>query len=243
MTRTSHIFSSIQLLTFSLISMLCFTSCKTAQSISDSSYDSSTSFQSQIRSILLTDSIFQYSHSGLIVRDLETKEEIVNHKSAHYFTPASNTKLLTFYTALNVLGYRINGLRYFESEDSLIIWGTGDPSFLNPFLSEDTTVTSFLKASKRQVFLSTANFQDERYGSGWSWDDYKYGYQAEKSALPIFGNLVHFEKETKNSKLSVVPGLFSFTTTPNLKKQSVTLIRAENKNSFYFDQQKSGYFK
>lgn len=238
MNKTSHIFTSSHVLPLISLLIICFTSCKTTRTAVDLPQNSGTSFESQIRSILLTDSIFQHSHSGLLVRDLETKEEIVNYKSAHYFTPASNTKLLTFFTALNILGDSINGLKYYETEDSLIIWGTGDPSFLNPFLSEDTRISSFLNDFEQQIYLSTANYQDVRYGSGWSWDDYKYGYQAEKSAFPIYGNMVHFEKEADNSKLSVVPAFFSSSMHPNLEKQSSTVLREENKNIFHFDQRK-----
>src|SRR5688500_9230324 len=72
--------------------------------------------------------------TGFALYDLDKDRMIFEQPSDKYFTPASNTKLFTLYTCLNMLVDSIPGLRYIERNDSLIFWGTGDPSLLHTTL-------------------------------------------------------------------------------------------------------------
>src|SRR5688500_18870977 len=74
-----------------------------------------------------TDEKFQ-DHTGFALYDLNKKKSLYEYKASHYFTPASNTKIFTFFSCLALLGDSVPGLRYTESKDSMIFWGTGDPS-------------------------------------------------------------------------------------------------------------------
>ncbi len=125
-----------------------------------------------------------------------------------YFIPASNTKLFTFYASYKTLGTgKVNGLNYIVKEDSLIFWGSGDPSLLHPDL-KDSTVIEFLKNSPQQLYLVDDFRQVNAFGPGWSWDWYNYYYATERSVLPIYGNVVRFEKEENIADWSLFPPRF-----------------------------------
>ncbi|QNK62817.1 D-alanyl-D-alanine carboxypeptidase [Pedobacter sp. PAMC26386] len=66
---------------------------------------------------------------GFSLSDLDKQGVIYEKDADKYFIPASNAKLYTFYAGLKMLQDSIPALRYIEQGDSLIFWGTGDPSF------------------------------------------------------------------------------------------------------------------
>ena len=157
---------------------------------------------------ITTSPIFSKNHTGFALYDLRRKEMLYTSEADKYYTPASNTKIFTLYTAMNILGDSIPALNYQIQGDSLIFWGTGDPSLLNPKLPPSDRVVNFLKNSPEKLFYSPSNFMDARYGAGWAWDDYLYSYQVAKSAMPIYGNLVSIEKKVDTSLLTILPSSF-----------------------------------
>src|SRR5210317_410764 len=52
-------------------------------------------------------SVFKESHSGLLVVDVEENKVLFDYNSHKHFTPASNTKLLTYFAALKMMGDHI----------------------------------------------------------------------------------------------------------------------------------------
>lgn len=149
---------------------------------------------------------YEQSFHGLAVYDLDAEKYLIEYNSRKYFTPASNTKLFTFYAGLQLLGNQVPALYYVERNDSLIIWGTGDPSQLHPVLKSEAVIT-FLRERQGNIYFSAANFSDERFGAGWAWNDYLYGYQPEKSALPLYGNRVRFVKQ--GTRVQIFPRFFA----------------------------------
>lgn len=139
-----------------------------------------------------TEGVFQ-DHTGFMLYDPQSNRTIYEYSAAKYFTPASNTKILTFFAGLNILGDSVPALKYLVRGDSMIFWGTGDPSFLYRNVYDNHRVYSFLQSTEKNLFFSASNFSSEHFGPGWAWDDYESSYSAERSPLPIYGNLLLVE--------------------------------------------------
>src|SRR5690606_4120411 len=110
----------------------------------------------KIRKIFKNSEIVNNHYTGFALyrqNDLKPVYELDANKPS---IPASNTKIFTLYTALRTFGDSIPGLKYISKGDSLIFWGTGDPSFLHPDL-KSTRVYDFLKNSGKQLFYSHNN--------------------------------------------------------------------------------------
>ena len=178
----------------------------------------------------LNSEIFDQSFTGFALYDLEKKKYIVEKNSKKYFTPASNIKLLTFYASLKELGDSIPGIKYFTTSDSLIFWGTGDPSFLNPNLP-GSKVLDFLKNSSKDLYLTSLEGSISPLGSGWAWDDYNDAYSAERSKFPIYGNLVNFNWQSTDPFLRSTPSYFNEYVIQN-QEFSNSIIRDVDANIF-----------
>lgn len=139
---------------------------------------------------------------GVALYSMQNKKMVLGHNADKYFTPASNTKLFTFYAGLKMIPDRVPSLRYIEKGDSLIFWGTGDPSLLQSKL-QGAAVYDFLKQSNKQLFFASGRYTGNFYGGGWQWDDYNDYYQAEINELPLMDNLVRI-----SDKNGVFPRLF-----------------------------------
>lgn len=144
---------------------------------------------------------------GFVVYDTKTNKEIINYNGAKYFTPASNTKLFTFYTAYRTFKDSVAGLEYEILNDSLIIKGTADPSLL--YGTNESKSISFLNNAKQNIYLVDEVIAEKPLGAGWSWDDYAYYYMPEKNLFPIYGNILKLS--TAHDSIVVYPNFFENT--------------------------------
>ncbi len=176
-----------------------------------------------------TENRFQ-DHTGFVLYDLEKKKTVFEYNGSRYFTPASNTKIFTLFAALKTLGDSVPALHYIHRNDSLIFWGTGDPSFLNKELFYDSGVYSFLRSTSAGLYFSDANFFAKHYGSGWAWDDYNSGYSPERSPFPIYGNIVSFIADQQI--LKITPDYFRPSLIQGKSKDNIEIIRNVNENIF-----------
>ena len=76
-----------------------------------------------------TSSVLNKHYYGFSLYNLDTKQVAFSRNEDKHFTPASNTKVFTLFAAIKLIGDSIPGLAYVERGDSLIFWGTGDPTF------------------------------------------------------------------------------------------------------------------
>ena len=153
--------------------------------------------------------VFSKAFTGFTLLDPSTEKTLVEYNSNRYFTPASNTKILTLATCLEVLKDSVPGLQLIQLENASIYRGTGDPTFLNPsFNSWQSVFQKFRSDSIRQRFVITRQIKDARLGPGWAWDDAKYNYSAERSDLPIYGGLITIYNSHDSTKRRVDPPFF-----------------------------------
>ena len=164
--------------------------------------------------------------TGIYVYDLESEKVILNYNGDKYFTPASNTKIFTLFTGLSVLSDSIPAFKYAVNKDTIIIQGTGDPSFLHPFFKDSTALKMAKKYKK--VKIITNNISDERYGPGWAWEDFGRYFSPERSAFPMYGNVVSIKN--KKNGFNIPPKFFN----KNLKITHKGYRREEFTNTFYY---------
>ncbi|MBA2329825.1 MAG: D-alanyl-D-alanine carboxypeptidase, partial [Flavisolibacter sp.] len=96
-------------------------------------------------------------------------------------------------------------LQYAVAGNKVSILPTGDPTFLHPDF-EKHPAFNFLRLFDTIQILNPL-FDDDFLGSGWSWNDYKSYYMAQKSNFPIYGNIVKFNWENSAS-VKIVPSYF-----------------------------------
>jgi serine-type D-Ala-D-Ala carboxypeptidase/endopeptidase (penicillin-binding protein 4) len=147
-------------------------------------------------------------HVGFMLYDPASKRSLVEYKSGNYFTPASNIKVFTFYTGLEILGDSVPALKYVVRNDSLIFRGMGDPSFLYGKTTNNSRVIDFLKNREEKLFFSQSNFNTDRFGPGWAWEDYNYSFSPERSPFPIYGNCMKLRINEKK-QFVISPNYFS----------------------------------
>ncbi len=134
--------------------------------------------------------VFSKAFTGFTLLDPATGKTLADFNGERYFTPASNTKILTLATCLEVLRDSVPGISYFVLDSFLVFRGTGDPSFLHPKFQEWRKSYNLLAEKTLKPLLSFCYLEEPRFGPGWAWDDYSEYYQPEKSAFPIYGNTI-----------------------------------------------------
>ncbi|GLU44302.1 D-alanyl-D-alanine carboxypeptidase [Allomuricauda sp. NBRC 101325] len=176
----------------------------------------------------LTKGTLLNSFHGLVVVDAKTQKDVFDLNGDKYFTPASNIKIVTLYSVLKLLPEKVPTLTYTVQNDTLFIKGTGDPSWLHPYL-KDSTAIQWLK-NQNNITLYTKNHNEDRFGPGWAWEDYDAYFSPEKSTLPLYGNVVTISN-SDSLGLDVSPAYFLNQT----ELKEAPFKRDELRNHLYMD--------
>jgi D-alanyl-D-alanine carboxypeptidase/D-alanyl-D-alanine-endopeptidase (penicillin-binding protein 4) len=133
---------------------------------------------------------------GLVVKDAATGSTLYDHHGTDLLLPASNLKLFTSATAMDVLGpdYTFSttiaqdGAQHGSTlAGNLYLKGTGDPTMLAAdydALAAKVAGAGITRVSG-QLVADDGWFDSQRLGANWGWDDEPYYYAAEVSALTI----------------------------------------------------------
>lgn len=199
------------------------------------SCSSSKSLKVETKSTFSQFPAFQSGFSGFALFNPETEEMLIEHNPDKYFTPASNTKLFTFYTGLKTLADSVPALKYVVKNDSLIFWGTANPAFLHPEYGNNE-VYNFLKEREEKLFYLPPKNKIEHFGPGWAWDDYNWYYSVERNAFPVYGNYVTFTFKPEKEIPEVKPSFFrsKIIADSTLPRNSSLVVRDLNKNIFRY---------
>jgi serine-type D-Ala-D-Ala carboxypeptidase/endopeptidase (penicillin-binding protein 4) len=183
---------------------------------------------------VLSDPALQTAHVGISVYDPSTGKYLYNYQGDKYFVPASNTKIPTCYAAMKYLGDSIPALEVQEYDNYIFLKPLADPTLLHPDYKVQPVMKYLqsLENSNKNIWFGRGDWQSRPWGSGWSWSDYDASYMAERSAMPVYGNLVTITG--KKDSMDVVPSYFHSNLT--LKNSSPGYVnnvdRSQFKNEF-----------
>ncbi|MDR3670955.1 MAG: D-alanyl-D-alanine carboxypeptidase/D-alanyl-D-alanine-endopeptidase [Holophaga sp.] len=154
---------------------------------------------------------FKAATWGIKVVSLDSGRTLFEHNAGKYFIPASNTKLFTAAMALQELGpeLRIRTSLYGSARPGadgvlagdLILYGRGDPTLMRPWSSgpfqPDPLESLAIQLRARGVRTIQGDlvgddsfFAEPPYGPGWEWEDLRFSYGAEATALAMHHNSV-----------------------------------------------------
>lgn len=181
--------------------------------------------------------------TGFSLYDPKDSTTLYEWNQDKYFTPASNTKLLTLFAGLTLMNDSVPGLRYQIKNDSLFFTGTGDPTFLHPDF-ENQPVLSFLQDTSYSLHYVKPQFRDKPFAPGWSAEDYEYYFQPERSGFPIYGNTIWYVYDSLTDSYAVKPDFFEgFAEVRPIDTEKIAPNRLIGSNIFNFapDTARSAY--
>ncbi len=148
------------------------------------------------------------AHIGIHVYDPASNASLFSYQSNKYFVPASNTKIVTCFAAMQYLGDSVLAAQIASTDSGMHVYASGDPTFLQPEYATHPLL-NVLKTTNK-IYLHTPSFTAKPFGQGWSWDDYDASYMPSRSTFAMYGNV---KKKKKNAgQLTVTPSFFKDST-------------------------------
>jgi D-alanyl-D-alanine carboxypeptidase/D-alanyl-D-alanine-endopeptidase (penicillin-binding protein 4) len=158
---------------------------------------------------ILADSLLLRAQVGVSVRNIQTNSIVFEKNGNQSFTPASNLKLLTTATAINILGadYRFvtkvlysDSIQYGTFNGTLLVKGSGDPTLgsdrMYGQLSYQTLVKNWVTAFKSKgvtvfngrLVIDPTHFEYNAIPMDYTWGDIGNYYGAGSFGLNINEN-------------------------------------------------------
>jgi serine-type D-Ala-D-Ala carboxypeptidase/endopeptidase (penicillin-binding protein 4) len=181
--------------------------------------------------------VFNRVRWGILVQPLGSEQTLYSHDAQKYFTPASNTKLLTTAAALQHLGanFRFRTSIYANADGSLRVVGRGDPSLNN---SQMQALAQQLKQNGisqiKQLVVDDSYISGEIVNPTWQWEDVQSDYGAPVSSFMVNENLftVKLLPQAVGKPLKLVWNDFNEARQWRIVNQSLTV---ENNQTSYLD--------
>lgn len=200
--------------------------------------------------------------TGIVVGSLDRKngENVLYQRNADdLLTPASNLKLLTGAAALRELGpdYSFKTELYLSAtpdkngklNGDVIVKGYGDPTLQTNDPSGQQNGTKAVKLIEAlvekgitqingNIIIDESQYDLQRLGTGWAWDDEAFGYNAQLSALSMNRSSLHVnyqpnEQVGKPVNYNVIPN----TNYVQIINESKT-VPAEANNTFTIEKER-----
>ena len=165
---------------------------------------------------------------SIAIKQLNKDKKIRGININTFMTPASNTKILTVFGSISA-GDTIPSIKYKISNDTLRISSTGYPFIAHPKY-DDEDLEKFIKSFNHIVYHKPITDLN-KYGPAWAWDDFKYYFQAERSEMPIYGNVIQIVKLFDDS-IEVSPDIFKITLNMEQKEK---VFRGNKENNFFIN--------
>ena len=167
---------------------------------------------------------------SIAIKELKKNKKTYGININTYMTPASNVKILTvlgsihFGDSIPILKYKVS-----SSNDTLRISPTGYPLTAHPkYIDKD--LEKFIKPYSH-ILYHKPKIELSKYGPAWAWDDSNYYFQAERSEMPIYGNVIQVVKKS-NEEIETIPDNFKI----NIDfKQKEKIYRRETHNNFFIN--------
>jgi len=167
---------------------------------------------------------------SIAIKELKKNKKTYGININTYMTPASNVKILTvlgsiyFGDSIPILKYKVS-----RSNDTLRMSPTGYPLTAHPkYIDKD--LEKFIKPYS-YILYHKPKIELSKYGPAWAWDDFNYYFQAERSEMPIYGNVIQVVKKS-NEEIETIPDNFKI----NIDfKQKEKIYREEIHNNFFIN--------
>lgn len=147
----------------------------------------------------IEDSLLKEAHVGVSIYDPQQKAWLYNYQGDKYFIPASNTKIMSCYAGMKYLGNQLTGIEWVDLDTAILLYPTGDPTFLHPDYPNQP-VADFIRNASKTLYINESDWKTSALGHGWSWDDFSAYYMVERSALPVYGNVTRWYQATSRKE-------------------------------------------